>query len=80
MNSDQIISNFLLNREDHREYNHVMDTLFYSFVKSDEFVELSKQSRIDIVNQVSEIKGLIGNIIENRVMVFRTPTVEKETA
>jgi hypothetical protein len=60
---DDLIKDLCSNRENLSEYSKTFDTLLYSFVKTDEYEEMTKRDKTCIVDCCLELKLFITKLI-----------------
>ena len=57
------LDSFLSNRDNLNDYTEAIDTLFVSYIVTDDYISLSKEKRIEVVTCVNELKMLIKNLL-----------------
>lgn len=65
MDNNSIIKDFCLNRENLNEYSQALDDMFTNYVTTEQWCELTKDRRVNMVNMVNELKTLIVSIKKN---------------
>jgi hypothetical protein len=59
-----VLKSFLNNRDNLSDYIKTLETLFFNYVKTDDYISLPIEKRGDIVHCTMELKNLIENLLQ----------------